>query len=88
MTADPGPDDLFAAATYQRGGAFLHALRLTIGDTQFFSILRQWADGNANTPVTTADFQALVESVSGLDLDAWFDAWLYQPSKPAAAYLP
>jgi aminopeptidase N len=88
VTADPGPDDLFAAATYQRGGAFLHALRLTIGDTQFFSILRQWADGNANTPVTTADFQALVESVSGLDLDAWFDAWLYQPTKPAAAYLP
>ena len=35
--------------------------------------------GNA----TTADFIALAERVSGRDLRAFFDAWLYAPSKPA-----
>jgi aminopeptidase N len=79
---DPGPLDLFAAATYDRGAAFLHALRLTVGDDDFFSILRQWADRPADAPATTADLLTLSESVSGQELDDLFDVWLYQVGKP------
>ncbi len=82
-TADPGADELFAAATYLRGGAFLHALRLTVGETAFWKIIRQWAARPASVPVSTADLLALSEKVSGRQLDALFDAWLYQPTKPA-----
>jgi len=80
--ADPGPDDLFSAATYYRGGAFLESLRRTVGDTAFFAILRQWADTSPTEPVTTADLLALSETVSGQQLDTLFDDWLYQPTKP------
>ena len=38
----------------------------------------------ASAPATTADLLALSEQVSGQQLDALFDAWLYQPTKPAA----
>jgi hypothetical protein len=34
--------------------------------------------------VTTADFIALAERVSDRQLDALFDAWLYQEGRPAA----
>ncbi len=82
-TADPGAEDLFAATTYYRGGAFLHALRLTIGDDAFWKVVRQWAAKPAGVPVSTADLLALSEKVSARQLDSLFDSWLYQPTKPA-----
>jgi aminopeptidase N len=36
-------------------------------------------DGNA----TTGDFVARAESKSGMQLDAFFQLWLYTPGKPA-----
>ena len=82
--ADPGAADLFASAVYRRGAGFLHALRLTIGEEDFAEVLLQWADKDETVPVTTADLLTLSESISGQQLDALFDAWLYQPTKPAA----
>jgi hypothetical protein len=32
--------------------------------------------------VTTAGFERLAEKVSGQQLDAFFDAWIYAPEKP------
>ena len=37
----------------------------------------------ATATSTTAQFVALAEQVSGQDLTAFFDIWLYQPGKPA-----
>ncbi|MEU4420270.1 M1 family metallopeptidase [Actinoplanes sp. NPDC024001] len=81
--ADPGPPNLFIGAVYDRGAMTLHALRLTVGDRDFFRILRSWAQLNRNDNVTTEGFIAHAERVSGRDLDALFTAWLYTPSKPA-----
>lgn len=80
---DPGAQDLFAAATYDRGAATLQALRVRIGDRAFFTVLQRWAhkyrDGNA----TTADLIALSEQVSGQQLDGFFHTWLEVKEKPA-----
>lgn len=84
VIADPGPLGLFVDPVYDRGAATLHALRLTIGDRAFFTLLRRWSTQNAGGVVTTADFIDLAEQVSGRSLDAFFDAWLYAPVKPAA----
>jgi len=81
--ADPGAPNLFVGAVYNRGAMTLHALRLTVGDQKFFRILRSWAQTNRNGNVTTAEFVARAERISGRDLDALFTAWLYTPSKPA-----
>jgi aminopeptidase N len=80
---DPGADTLFDAATYDRGAAALQALRVKIGDRAFFTVLRRWTTENANGNVSTADFLALAEQVSRRQLDAFFTAWIYTPSKPA-----
>jgi aminopeptidase N len=80
---DPGAEHLFAGSVYVRGAMTLHALRRTIGDRAFFTVLRRWYAGNRDGTADTADFIALAERVSGRDLGALFDAWLYQPAKPA-----
>jgi aminopeptidase N len=81
--ANPGtPAFLFNGTIYYRGGMTLQALREKVGDDAFFAILRTWYAENRNGNVTTADFIALVERVSGQQLDRFFDVWLYEEGKP------
>jgi aminopeptidase N len=77
-----GPQFLFTGTVYDRGGATLQALRVKVGDRTFFRILREWYARNRDGNVTTADFIRLAEKRSGRQLDAFFDVWLYQPTKP------
>ncbi|RBY79641.1 M1 family peptidase [Geodermatophilus sp. TF02-6] len=85
VIGDPGPatDLLFHPAVYYRGAMTLHALRLAVGDEAFFDILREWAASRAGQAVTTGEFVDLAEKVSGQDLDALFQAWLFTPQRPA-----
>ncbi|MFF5210946.1 M1 family metallopeptidase [Streptosporangium sp. NPDC000396] len=82
-TADPGgPASLFHDPVYDRGAMTLHALRGAVGDTTFFSILRTWASEHRHGNADTSAFIALAERLSGKQLDALFDAWLFKPGKP------
>ena len=82
---DPGDaQHLFDGTIYQRGAMTLEALRERIGDAQFTDLLRTWYAENRYGTVTTADFVALAERVSGQDLRQFFDEWLYQPGKPSS----
>jgi aminopeptidase N len=85
-TADPaGPGDLFDwGPIYVRGAMTLQALREKIGDEAFFTVMRDWAAQNRYGSVTTLQFITLAEQVSGMDLDAFFQAWVYEPAKPTA----
>jgi aminopeptidase N len=79
---NPGAQNLFAGAVYIRGGMTVHALRKTIGDEAFWSLVRSWTTEHRNGNATTADFAAAAEKASGKDLDAFFQAWLFGTSKP------
>jgi hypothetical protein len=81
---DPGPDHLFDPPVYDRGAATLHALRLQIGDDAFFRLLRRWVRRHAGGNVTTDQFIALAERISGQNLDRFFDEWLFTPARPAS----
>jgi aminopeptidase N len=80
---DPGTAVfLFNGTIYLRGAMTLQALREKVGDMAFFQIMRRWATDNQYGNVTTAEFIALSEQVSRMDLDNFFDVWLYEPDKP------
>ena len=79
---DPGPDDLFAFPVYARGAMTLHQLRLAVGDQDFFTILKTWASSNRGGNVTTPQFIALSEQISGQQLDSLFQTWLFTTTKP------
>ncbi|MCC7445820.1 MAG: M1 family metallopeptidase [Anaerolineae bacterium] len=79
----PSADRLFDQGVYYRGGLTLHALRLKVGDEAFFRIMRTYADRYRNSNASTADFINVAQSISGQDLDAFFNAWLHEPELPA-----
>ena len=82
---DPGtPFYLFNGTIYDRGGMTLQALREKVGDFTFFQIMRSWAAQNRHGNVTTAQFIALSEQLSGMNLHHFFDVWLYEPEKPVS----
>ena len=84
---DPGADTLFSRSVYSRGALALHALRLEIGDENFFNVLRTYAADFAYSNATSADFFAIAENVSGQELDAFFDAWIYGKDIPDLPHL-
>ena len=80
-----GPENLFVGQVYDRGAMTLQALRQKIAnDDTFFAILRTWYAENRNGNASTDDFVEVSERVSGLELDNFFDVWLYQPVKPTS----
>jgi aminopeptidase N len=79
---DPGRDNLFVAPVYQRGAVALHALRVKVGDEAFFDGARSWLVRYDDSSATTEDFQAVMEEVSGEQLDTFFNAWLRAPVRP------
>jgi len=80
--AAPPPGDLFSTAVYARGAMTLQALRVRVGDPVFFRILRTYAARYRYGNVTTRDFIAVAEQVSGQHLNAFFTTWLYAPAAP------
>lgn len=83
VLSDPGPDLMFDDRVYKRGALTLHALRLTLGDDAFFTLLRLWARTYRASTATTADFIALAEDVSHVPVARLMHAWLDLPSLPA-----
>ena len=82
--ADPGPDHLFEWPVYERGAMTLAALRVRIGHPAFARLLRRWTAEHRHGHGDTAQFEALAARVSGQDLASFFDAWVHQPTQPAA----
>jgi aminopeptidase N len=80
----PHPSVLFSTPVYDRGAMTLQALRGKIGDPTFFDIIRTWYADNKYGNVTTADFIAHAEQVSGQQLDDFFRVWLYEEGRPAS----
>ncbi|MFI7636609.1 M1 family metallopeptidase [Nonomuraea sp. NPDC049400] len=77
------PDDLFNLSVYNRGAMTLHALRKAVGDATFFKLLKTWTADHRHGHVTTDEFIHLAEQLSGQNLRPLFDAWLFQPRRPA-----
>lgn len=80
---NPGPEDLFATEVYWRGAMTLHALRLELGDEDFFTLAQEWAAQPNSVRVTTRNFVDLAEEISGRQLDGFFADWLRTSAKPA-----
>jgi aminopeptidase N len=77
------PSDLFNLDVYLGGALTLYALRQQVGDATFRAIERTWVTRYRGKSAATADFVALASEISGQDLTAFFDAWLYAMTTPA-----
>jgi aminopeptidase N len=82
--ADPGVAQLFGDAVYERGAMTLAALRVRIGETDFDRVMRAWVRQHRGRHGSTEQLEALASGLSGQDLTSFFDAWVHQPTRPAA----
>lgn len=74
--------DLLNPNSYQKGSWILHMLRHELGDEVFWKGIRAYYAKYRNSNAQSADFQAVMESVSGKKLDQFFRQWLHQPGFP------
>lgn len=81
---DPGAQNQFDLAVYDRGALAVQALRNTIGDKAFFALLKAWPAQHRYGNATFADFKRLAEDISGSQLDDLLTTWLFTPTKPNA----
>jgi aminopeptidase N len=81
----PSPDDMYGQNTYFKSAWVFHMLRQQMGDKNFTRFLqeyyRRYAGGNAST----TDVQQIAEEVSGQDLNAFFQEWVYGVGYPSLA---
>jgi aminopeptidase N len=74
-----------SGATYQKGSWVLHMLREQMGDEAFWSGIQAYYSRHVNGNATTADFRQAMEEASGLDLEPFFQQWLYNGGNPHLA---
>ncbi len=76
------PGDMFDGHTYPKGARVVHMLRSLLGDEPFFKTISHFLHRYAFDAVDTADFIRSVKTVTGRNLDWFFDQWLYKPGHP------
>jgi aminopeptidase N len=74
--------DLLNANSYQKGAWILHMLRHETGDSVFQKILQSYYFNYKGKNAETKDFQSVVESVTNLNWNSFFNQWLYKPGVP------
>ncbi|MDI6841049.1 MAG: M1 family aminopeptidase [bacterium] len=79
---DPPGSGLWSATTYEKGAAVLHMLRHIVGDSTFFDILCTYYKTYEYSNAITADFQTVAETQAGIELDWFFDEWIYKAGHP------
>ena len=76
------PGEMFDSHTYPKGARVLHMLRSLVGDEPFFKTLSHFLHRYAFDAVDTDDFIRSVKTVTGQNLDWFFDQWLFKPGHP------
>ncbi|MEU2176320.1 M1 family metallopeptidase [Nocardia sp. NPDC019219] len=82
VIGDPGPQRMFDDRVYKRGALTLHALRLELGDSTFFDLLREWTIRYRHSSVTTEEFTDLAGHYSLVSLRPLWDSWLLAERLP------
>lgn len=76
----PMPDPyIYGSHTYYKGAAVMHNLRGYLGDSLFRQATRTIQEQYAYTTMDADDFKDRLEAATGMDLDPFFDAWVFQP---------
>ncbi len=81
--------NMFAGSrVYSKGSSVLHMLRHVIGDSAFFQSMYNYAnDPNLKFgTASTQDFQSVCEATSGVDLDFFFNEWVFGEKYPRYTY--
>ena len=76
------PMQQFDSRAYPKGAWVLHMLRSQLGADLYRKCIRTYLERHRNSIVRTEDLQDVIEEVSGLSFDQFFDQWLFHGGVP------
>lgn len=76
------PMQQFDTRVYPKGSWILHMLRCQLGPEMFRQCVRTYLERHRNQVVGTDDLHDVVEELSGLSFDQFFDQWLHHGGWP------
>jgi aminopeptidase N len=72
--------------TYDKGALVVHMLRRKLGDQKFFTGLNRYLTRFRFQPVATRDLTAILTETAGIDLEPFFQQWVFRPGHPILEY--
>ena len=67
---------------YNKGGWVLKMLRTKLGDQNFFNGLHVYLETHRGQNVVTADLQKSIEQATAMNVDQFFQQWIYRAGAP------
>ncbi len=80
------PNELFDAHSYPKAALVLWALANLMGEDAFRRGLKIYLERHADSSADSEDLKAALEEASGLDLDEFFDKYVYSAGHPVVEY--
>jgi aminopeptidase N len=68
--------------TYNKGSAVTHTLRFILGDSLFYKGLREFQQNFSFSTASIDDLKASLEVSTGINLDDFFNQWIYGAGHP------
>ncbi len=75
-------DHTYGMHSYQKGALVIHTLRSYMGDSLFFSSLRQLLAHYAYQNINSEEFFTYLTQISGMNLMDFYNDWIHQPGFP------
>jgi len=75
-------EDMFDLVSYQKGGRILHMLRNYVGDIAFYASLNKYLTDNKFSNGSAHKLRIAFESVTGKDLNWFFNQWYFNNGHP------
>ncbi len=72
----------YGTTVYKKGADVVRTLRSYLGDSLFFPAIKAWFSQNAYSSKSTSAFCQFLSIFLNIDLQPFFDAWVYNPGFP------
>lgn len=72
----------YSTTVYEKGATVAHSLRGYLGDSLFFSSVKQLLEEFAYQSISSFQMRDRLSEYSGVDLTAFFDTWVFSPGFP------
>ncbi len=71
-----------SARVYPKGSTIIHMLRYVLGDEEYKRVIKHYLNKHAFGNVETNDLNQAIQDVLGVNLNWFFDQWLYHGGEP------
>ncbi len=75
-------DYTYGSTSYDKGASVVHTIRGYLGDSIFFSTVKEMLSQYAFDTISSAGMRDFMTAYTGMDMSGFFDAWVFSPGFP------